>query len=415
MSGMVIIGGGLAAGRAARMLREQGYDGDVTVIASEPHFPYQRPPLSKGVLQGSEAPDSVYLQPDEWYAQQRIEVRPGVAVTAIDTAAHNVSLGDGSSLAYDKLLIATGSRSRKLPIEGHELRGVQTLRTLDEALALRAALAEGGKNLVLIGSGWIGMEVAASARTLGNRVTIFEREDVPLSVALGDQIGAAFKQVHESNGVVFHMNSHVERILGNEAGNSPAGTYVTGVQADGAIVPADLVLIGVGAIPNTELAIEAGIDVDNGILTDASFATSAPDVFAAGDVASVMHPTVGTRVRSEHWSNAINQGKAAARAMLGEAVSYDEIPYFYTDQFDLGVELSGYAHLMRDAEIVIRGDLEGRKYMAFWMLDGKVVAGMNVNIWDVNETVQKLIRSEQVIDVARLTDTTVDLESLVTE
>lgn len=407
---MVIIGGGLAAGRAARMLREQGYEGDVTVVASEPHFPYQRPPLSKGVLQGSEAPESVYLKPDEWYAEQRIDVRPGVAATAIDTAAHEVALNDGSSLAYDKLLIATGSRSRKLPIEGHDLGGVQTLRTLDEALTLKNELSGGGKNLVLVGSGWIGMEVAASARGLGNTVTILERGEVPLSIALGDQIGTAFKHVHEANGVVFHMDANVEGIVGDAAGK-----HVTGVRYDGQTIPADLVLIGVGAIPNTELAIEAGIEVDNGILTDASFATSAPDVFAAGDVASVMHPTVGRRVRSEHWSNAINQGKAAARAMLGEAISYDEIPYFYTDQFDLGVELSGYAHLMNEAEIVIRGDLEGRKYIAFWMLNGKVVAGMNVNIWDVNETVQKLIRSEKVIDVDRLTDESVDLESLVTE
>lgn len=406
MSGMVIIGGGLAGGRAARMLREEGYQGKISIIAGEPHYPYQRPPLSKGVMQGSEENDSVFLKPDNWYEEQHIDVLTGVAATKFDPAAHEVTLANGSSLAYEKLLIATGSRARTLPIEGHDLEGVHTLRTLDDALALKSVLSEGNKNLVLIGSGWIGMEVAASARGLGNTVTILERESVPLSAVLGEQLGNAFKAVHESHGVTFHMNANVEKIVGS--------TRVEGVLVDGEMVPADLVLVGVGAIPNTDLAEQAGLEVQNGILANASLATSAPDVFAAGDVANVMHPVLAERLRSEHWSNAINQGKAAALAMLGRPVSYDEIPYFYTDQFDLGVELSGYPNLMRGAEIVVRGSLADHKYIAFWIKDGKVVAGMNVNIWDVNETVQKLIRGNNQIDEARLIDESVALESLVT-
>lgn len=405
MSGMVIIGGGLAGGRAARMLREQGFEGEITIVAGEPHYPYQRPPLSKEVLQGAKEFDSVFLQPESWYSEQRIHVSTGVAAESIDTNSHSVTLADGSKVSYDKLLIATGSRARTLALPGHELEGVHTLRTLDDAAALKTALSEGNKNLVLIGSGWIGMEVAASARSLGNTVTILERESVPLAAALGDQLGNEFKRVQESHGVVFRMHANVEKIVGS--------TRVEGVVVDGETLPADLVLVGVGAIPNTELAEQAGIEVSNGILADESLKTSAPDVFAAGDVANVMHPVLGTRLRSEHWSNAINQGKAAALAMLEQPVNYDEIPYFYTDQFDLGVELSGYPPLMRGAKIVLRGSLDEHKYIAFWVLDGKVVAGMNVNIWDVNETVQSLIRSEQVIDQAKLVDGTVELASLI--
>lgn len=406
MSGMVIIGGGLAGGRAARMLRDQGYEGEVTVIAGEPHYPYQRPPLSKEVMQGKDEPSSVFLNPREWYSEHNIDVLTGNAVTAIDPQAHGVTLSDGTHVTYDKLLIATGSRARTLPIPGHDIAGVHTLRTLDDAIALHEKLSHGEQRLVLIGSGWIGMEVAASATALGNKVTILERGKVPLEAVLGHQLGTAFKEVHESNGVVFHMEANVEGIEGE--------SEVTGVRVDGDVVPADLVLVGVGAIPNVELAAAAGIDVDDGILTDDAFATSAPDVFAAGDVANVMHPLVHRRLRSEHWANAINQGKAAARAMLGEQVSYDEIPYFYTDQFDLGVELSGYPHLMTEAEIVIRGSVDDKQYIAFWVRDGKVVAGMNVNIWDVNEKVQKLIRSEQKVDLGQLQSPGVDLESLVT-
>lgn len=405
MTGMVIIGGGLAGGRAARMLREEGYSGEITIVAAEPHYPYERPPLSKEVMQGKKTADVVFLRPDKWYDEQKITVRTATTATSLDTTAHEVTLSDGSRLAYDKLLLATGSRARTLPIPGHDLAGVHTLRTLDDMFALRAALEMGGKNLVLIGSGWIGMEVAASATELGNHVTILERGAAPLESVLGADLGGAFQAVHETHGVKFHMNASVESIEGD--------AHVTGVRVDGELVPADLVLVGVGAVPNVEIAQEAGIATEDGILTNAGFLTSVPDVYAAGDVANAMHPVVNRRLRSEHWSNAINQGKAAALAMLGNKVSYDEIPYFYTDQFELGVELSCYPHLMSQATPVIRGSIVDKKYIAFWLLDERVVAGMNVNIWDVNETIQKLIRGEQVVDVDRLTNPRIELESLV--
>ncbi len=407
MTGIVIIGGGLAAERAARTVRELAYSGEVTILADEAHFPYERPPLSKDVLQGKSEPNSVYLKPEDWYAEQRIDVRTGASVSAIHTDAKEVTIDETERLSYDKLVIATGSRARTLNIDGHDLAGVHTLRTVDESTELYEALKSGNRQVVVVGSGWIGMEVAASARTLGNDVTIVARGSVPLSAALGDKLGTEFRRLHESHGVKFVMNAVVDRIVGEGR--------VEGVEVDGETIPSDLVVIGVGAVPNTELAESAGIAVDDGILADASFRTSATDVFAIGDVANVAHPIAGRRLRSEHWANALNQGKAVARALTGETVSYDEIPYFYTDQFELGMELSGYPHLMKDAKIVVRGDLASHEYIAFWVREGSVIAGMNVNIWDVNETVQKLIRREHAIDETRLADTSVKLEDLVTE
>ncbi|MEN2740290.1 FAD-dependent oxidoreductase [Microbacterium sp. X-17] len=405
MAHMVIIGGGLAAESAARTLREEGYDGEITVVSDEPHSLYERPPLSKGYLQGTEDRDAVILHPPDWYETHRIEVRTSTAATAVDPGARRVALADGSALSYDALLLATGAAPRRLPIDGHDLPGVRTLRRLDDADALRAELKDGGRRLVLIGSGWIGMEVAATARTLGNEVTVLEREAVPLAAAVGARMGEVFRRLHLDHGVDLRTSTHVERIVGAER--------VTGVVADGETVPADLVLVGVGAVPNTGLAEAAGLEVDNGVLTDAALRTSAPGVFAAGDVANAIHPVIGHRLRSEHWDNALRSGPVAARGMLGIPALHDGIPYFYTDQYDLGMELSGYPPLMRAAELVVRGDLDAREFIAFWVDGGRVVGGMNVNVWDVNETVQRLIRAGGEVDAEALADPGTPLESLV--
>jgi 3-phenylpropionate/trans-cinnamate dioxygenase ferredoxin reductase subunit len=350
------------------------------------------------------------VHPSEWYAENHIDVITGTSVTSIDRAAHEVTLSTGTKLPYDKLLLATGSSPRKLSIDGADLDGVHYLRTIDDSEALQAELKDGGKKLVLIGSGWIGMEVGATARTLGNEVTILERDPIPLANALGDELGTLFADYHKEKGVVLRASVIVDKIVGVGTGT---GGRVSGVALnDGEIVPADLVLVGVGAIPNVGLAKDAGLDVDNGILTDASLQTSDPDIYAAGDVASAQHPLIGQRLRSEHWANALNEGPAAARAMLGQEVSFDDIPYFYTDQFDLGMEYSGYGPLTRGATVVYRGNVEGREFIAFWVADGKVVAGMNVNVWDVNEQVQHIIREAKTIDVARLADESVPLEEL---
>lgn len=405
MTHLIIVGGGLAGGTAAATLRAEGFDGEVTLVADEPHAPYQRPPLSKGYLAGREGQDAVILHPAEWYAEQRIELITGVAATALDPAARTLALGDGRTLAYDGMLLATGASPRRLPLPGLELPGVHQLRRLDDSDALAAALRGGGRRLVLIGSGWIGMEVAATARELGNDVVVLERDRVPLAAALGARLGAEFARMHVEHGVDLRTSVAVERIVGAERAE--------GVVVDGQTVAADLVLVGVGAVPNLGLAQTAGLELDNGIAVDAALRTSAPGVWAAGDVANAYHPVVKRRMRSEHWANALAAGEVAARSMLGEDAVHDAIPYFYTDQYDLGMELSGYPPLMADAELVIRGDLAAREYIAFWIASGRVVGGMNVNTWDVNETVQQLIRSEASVDPQRLADPQVPLEDLL--
>jgi 3-phenylpropionate/trans-cinnamate dioxygenase ferredoxin reductase subunit len=306
---------------------------------------------------------------------------------------------------YDAVLLATGATPRMIPLPGHELAGVMTLRRLDDSNALAAQLREGGRRLVVVGAGWIGMEVAATARGFGNDVAILERDAVPLAAALGPEMGEVFGRLHREHGVDLRTSVGVERIVGDGRAE--------GVVVDGETLAADLVLVGVGAVPNTGLAEAAGLDLLNGVLTDAALRTSAPDVYAAGDVANPYHPVLQRHLRSEHWANALNAGKVAARSMLGLPASFDEIPYFYTDQYDLGMELSGYAPLMTDAAIVVRGDLEAREFIAFWTDDGRVVAGMNVNVWDVNEDVQALIRSGVRIDADQLRDPEVPLAELL--
>ena len=405
MTHMVIIGGGLAGGTAAEALRDEGFDGDITVVAGEGHPPYQRPPLSKGYLGGTEGLDAVILHPADWYAAHGIRLVTGVTATTLDPRAHAVHLEDGERLSYDAVLLATGASPRTLPLAGHDLPGVMTLRRLDDSDALAAQLREGGRRLVVIGAGWIGMEVAATARGLGNEVAILEQGAVPLAAALGTEMGEVFRRLHLDHGVDLRTSVGVDRIVGDGRAE--------GVVVDGETIAADLVLIGVGAAPNTALAEAAGLDLQNGVLTDAALRTSAAGVFAAGDVANAFHPVLQRHLRSEHWANALNAGKVAARSMLGRPASFDDIPYFYTDQYDLGMELSGYAPLMTEAQIIVRGDVEAREFVAFWTDDGRVVAGMNVNIWDVNDDVQALIRSGERIDPARLRDPGVPLAELL--
>ena len=404
--GFVIIGAGLAGASAARTLREEGFAGPVRLIGAEAHRPYLRPPLSKEYLSGSADRDTVFVDPEDWYAQNGIELSLETTVTRIEPRAHLVHTDHDESFGYRGLLLATGSSPRRLSIPGAEFDGVHYLRTLDDSDLLRSQLSAGGKRVVLIGSGWIGMEVAATARTLGNDVTILERDPIPLANALGDELGQVFAVLHSQNGVVLRMSVVVDSIVG-------AAGRATGVQLEGGeVLAADLVLVGVGATPNIELAHAAGLLTDNGILVDASLRTSDPAICAAGDVANAYHPVAKLRLRSEHWANALNGGKAAARSLLGQPTSYDDIPYFYTDQFDMGMEYSGFAPLARGADVVYRGDRAGREFIAFWVRDARVVAGMNVNVWDVNEAVQGIIRRGNPVDLLRLADSTVPLDSL---
>ncbi|TFD48360.1 NAD(P)/FAD-dependent oxidoreductase [Cryobacterium frigoriphilum] len=410
----VIVGGGLAGARAAETLRSEGFTGRVIIVAAEKTVPYIRPPLSKGYLQGHDDRDSLDVHPAPWYATQGIEIVLGMPASALSLAHKTLTLGEGTVLHYDKLLLATGAAPRHFDEPSTHLTGVHHLRSADSSTLLRAALRPGGRRIVIIGSGWIGLEVAATARGYGNTVTVIGHGAVPLGHAIGDEVGAVFAELHRDNGVNLLMNTTVHAIVGGEHG-------VTGVRlGDETLVPADVVVVAIGAAPNVQLARAAGLPIHreiphgpiSGITVDAGFRTTDADVYAVGDAASVFHPVLGTQLHVEHWANAENAGPAAARSMLGQAVAYDAIPYFYTDQFDLSMEYSGYPSLAAGATVVFRGNRTAREFVAFWLRENRVVAGMNVNVWDVNETVQQLIGTRVVVDPARLADLSVPLEEL---
>ena len=404
---VLIVGGGLAGARAAEGARESGFDGRLVIVGAEDTLPYIRPPLSKEFLIGKSERGSFDVHPADWYTEQRVELLLDRRVAAIDPAAHTVDVEHGDVLHYDRLMLATGASPRRYRGKGADLAGVHHLRTVGDSTKLRAAIAVGGRRVAIIGAGWIGLEVASAARGYGNEVTVVGRETVPLDYAIGDTAGSIFAELHREHGVDLRMSTSVAGIVGERG-------RVTGVRLEGGdVVRADVVVIGIGAIPETFLAETAGLHVDNGIMTDAAFRTSVADVYAVGDVANVFHPVLGRPIRIEHWANAENAGKAAGRSIAGERVEYDEIPYFYTDQYDLGMEYSGYGVLAEGVEPLFRGDRGAREFIAFWLAEGRVVAGMNVNVWDVNETVQRLIRSRAVVDPARLVDPAVPLDELV--
>lgn len=403
----VIIGGGLAAAKAAQQLRSDGFDGSVTLISAEKYLPYQRPPLSKGILSGNEPDEAIYVHPEQWYADNDVTLKLGTRALSIDPETRTVALSDESDVPYDKLLLATGSGPRKLRVDGTDLGGVHYLRTKGNADQLKAALVGGGKNVVMIGGGWIGLEVAAAARTYGNNVTIIDPMPVPLYAALGRELGGVFADLHTENGATLLMNRGVSEIIGD-------GTQVTAVKTDdNETVPADVVVIGIGTVPMAFLAEKAGLNVDNGIVVTDAMQTSDPHIFAAGDIARWEHPVLGRPIRVEHWANALNSGPAAAKSMLGQDVSYGDLPYFYTDQYDLGMEfigdLAGDVAAKNYDQVVYRGDLDGREFIALWTREGKVVAGMNANIWDVIPDIERLVRSDEPVDLDRLADTSIPL------
>ena len=405
-NGYVIVGASLAGANAAQALRAEGYAGPVTLIGAEPDRPYERPPLSKDFLMGKTGRDKMFVHPAEWYSEHEVELRLGTTVTAIDPGAHQISLADGERIGYDRLLLATGAAPRRIEVPGADLDGVHYLRTVGDSERLRAAFAQAGR-VVVIGAGWIGLEAAAAAREAGRDVTVLEMAELPLLRVLGREVAEVFAGLHAEHGVDLRFGVQVAEITG--AGGSVAGVRL----ADGTVVPADVVVVGVGAVPNTGLAEAAGIATDNGVVTDAGLRTSAPDVFAAGDVASAFHPRFGRHVRVEHWDNAIHQAKAAGQAMTGRQVSYDRLPYFFTDQYDLGMEYVGHVPPGGYQRVVFRGDVPGREFIAFWLDDGgRVLAGMNVNIWDVNEAIGELIRAGRPVSGEALADPSAALESL---
>jgi 3-phenylpropionate/trans-cinnamate dioxygenase ferredoxin reductase subunit len=405
-----IVGAGLAGAKAAEALRTEGFAGRIVLLGAEPHRPYERPPLSKGYLQGSAARDTVYVHPPEWYADHQIDLRLGTAVTAVDRRAHEIVTANSNRERYDKLLLATGATPRRLPVSGADLAGVHYLRSLDDSDQLKAALRPGTR-VVIIGGGWIGLETAAAARTAGAEVTVLEHAELPLLRVLGPQVAQVFADLHTENGVDLRCGVTAAAIRATGTDATTAG----GVQlADGTTLDADVIIVGIGATPNVELARSCRLNVDNGILVNRHLLTSDDDICAAGDVANAYHPLLCRQLRVEHWANALHQPSVAARTMLGKPATYDRLPYFFTDQYDLGMEYTGYTEPDGYDEVVIRGDLDAREFIAFWLRDHRVVAGMNINIWDVIEPIQQLIRCGERVDATTLADLAVPLGELVT-
>jgi 3-phenylpropionate/trans-cinnamate dioxygenase ferredoxin reductase component len=398
----VVVGGGLAGAKSVEELRERGFEGRVVLLGAEAHLPYERPPLSKDYLKSGEKLEDAFVHDEQWYAAHDVEVRTGTEVIAIDRDAHEVVTASGERIPYDRLLLATGSSPRHLSMTGVDLDGVLSLRTIEDSDAIRATFGE-GRHLVLIGGGWIGLEVAAAAREAGTDVAVLEALELPLVRVLGTKIAQVFADLHREHGVDLRTEVKVEAVEGT---GSASGVRL----ADGSVLPADAVVVGIGASPNVALAEAAGLAVDNGVTADAVGRTSDPDIFAVGDVANVEHPLLGRRVRVEHWANALNQPKIVVAAMLDEDGPEPELPYFYTDQYDLGMEYLGMGG--PDDDVVVRGDLGKREFIAFWTREGRVVAGMNVNVWDVTDDIKALILSRATVDPAKLADPQVPLAEL---
>jgi len=401
----VIVGAGLAGAKAAEALREQGFDGRLILIGAETHRPYERPPLSKGYLAGADEREKIFVHPEGWYAEHDVEYRPGRTVTRLDRGAAQVELDDGDLIGYDKVLLCTGSGPRRLPIAGAAADGVHYLRSVDDSDALREVIAKSSR-LVMIGAGWIGLEVTAAARQAGVEVTVVETAELPLLRVLGAEVAQVFADLHREHGVNFRFNTSIAQI------DTAAGRATGVTLGDGSRIEADAVLVGVGAVPNTALAEAAGLSVDNGVLVDVGLRTEDPNVFAAGDIANAQHPLLRRRIRVEHWANALKQPATAATSMLGGAGSYAELPYFFTDQYDLGMEYVGYVEPGEYDQVVFRGDVPGREFIAFWLKNSRVLAGMNVNVWDVTDPIKALIRSGAEVDPARLADPTIDLSQV---
>ena len=399
----LIIGASLAGAKAAETLRNEGFEGRVVLVGAEEERPYERPPLSKDYLRGEAGRERVYVHGGDFYAEHDIELRPGRTAVDMNASLREVALDDGERLRYDRLMLATGAEPRRLAIPGGELDGVHYLRSVGDSDVLRGRLDRGGA-VVVVGAGWIGAEVAASARQRGLEVTVVAPDAVPLERVLGREVGGVYRDIHTEHGVRMLLGTRVEAFEGD-------GAVERVRTSDGRHLECDFVVVGIGVQPRTQLAAWAGLSIGDGILVDEHLQTSAPGVFAAGDVAGAQHPFYRQRIRVEHWANALRQGPAAARNMLGAAEPYDCLPYFFSDQYDVGMEYSGFARTWD--RVVFRGDPASREFIAFWLAGDRVQAGMNTGVWDVVDPIQRLIRDRVAVDDWRLSDPDVPLEQLV--
>jgi 3-phenylpropionate/trans-cinnamate dioxygenase ferredoxin reductase component len=400
---LAIVGASLAGAKAAEAAREAGYDGRVVLVGDEATAPYERPPLSKAVLRGEAEPASTRVHPDGFYDDHDIELVTD-RVVGIDSSSRRLALPDGGTLAFDAAILATGAEPRRLAVPGAELDGVHYLRSLADSNRLRAAI-HAASRVAVIGAGWIGSEVAASARQMGADVVLVAPTPVPLGHVLGDDIGEVFGRLHADNGVRLRLGVGVGELRGSVGVEEVLLT-------DGTTEAADLVVVGIGVTPRTDLAgAGCGLAVDNGIVVDQHLETNVAAVYAAGDVANAWHPRYRRHVRVEHWANALHQGTTAGRNVAGRREVYERLPYFFSDQYDLGMEYVGLSG--PDDELVVRGDLDAREFVAFWHRDGVVSAAMNVNVWDVVEDLKAIITADRPVDPDRLVDPKVEIGDLV--
>jgi 3-phenylpropionate/trans-cinnamate dioxygenase ferredoxin reductase subunit len=398
----VIVGAGLAGAKAAETLREEGFDGRLVLVGDEPERPYERPPLSKEYLRG-EAEDAPYVHSKSFYEDHSIELWCATRVTGLDTGLQELLLEGDRRLGYDRLLVATGAVPRRLDVQGADLDGIHYLRTLADSARIGERI-EAGQRLVVVGSGWIGAEVAASAREKGCEVTMLEMASLPLERVLGPELGKIYLSLHRAHGVEFLPETTVERFEGEDSVQRV-------ITRDGASIETEFVVVGIGVAPRTGLLESTGLRIDNGILVDEHLQSSVPSVYAAGDIANVHHPFYGHHLRVEHWDTALHQGPVAARNMLGADEAYERIPYFFSDQYETGMEYSG--HATEWDEVVFRGDPNAREFIAFWLKDGRLVAGMNMNVWDVSDPIRDLITSRRELDPNELADDDTPLAGLV--
>ena len=398
LDSVVIAGGGLAGATAAFALRQRGFEGRLTLVSEETTPPYERPPLSKAYLRGESTLEQAQVRPLTDYDAHGIELLRGRRAVTLDPTIRQLNLDDGTNLTYDALLIATGAAPRQLEPTPGSLPGVHYLRNAEDADAIRSAAASASK-IAVIGGGWVGSEVAASLRQLGHEVTLISNSR-PLERVLGPEVAEVYRQLHAEHGVRL-VQGRVSSIEGTRSVDEIRLT-------DGHGVPADLVVIGVGAVARLQLAMRGGLETtEGGIAVDEYLRTSVPNIYAAGDVAAAWHPRFGRHIRVEHWDNAIRQGKAAAGNILGANEPYARTPYFYSDQFDLGMEYRGYAPGW--GKVVVRGDVAKREFLAFWLADDRVIAAMNANVWDQGDELRRLLESEERVDLARLANPFVPL------
>jgi 3-phenylpropionate/trans-cinnamate dioxygenase ferredoxin reductase subunit len=399
---LAIVGASLAGAKAAEAARQSGYDGRILLIGDEAAAPYERPPLSKAVLRGEAEPASTRVHSDGFYEDHDVELTTD-HVIAIDTASRRVVLAGGDTVAFDAAILATGAEPRRLTVPGAELDGVRYLRSVDESNRLRDAI-RGASRVAVIGAGWIGSEVAASARQMGADVVLVAPTPVPLGRVLGNEIGEVFRRLHADHGVRLRLGVGVRELRGSTAVEEV-------VLTDGSTEAADLVVVGIGVTPRTDVAgADSGLAVDNGIVVDQHLETNVAAIYAAGDVANAWHPHYHQHVRVEHWANALNQGTTAGRNVAGRREVYDRLPYFFSDQYDLGMEYVGLSS--SGDELVVRGDLEAREFVAFWHRDGAVSAAMNVNVWDVVEDLKAIVAAERPVDLDRLGDPSIALSEV---